>query len=366
MKLSNRFKDTHKTSSINLTQESIVQRPPSKEVRRSTDTSPSLHNLHDTPKNIPTLLECPLAAPTTPSQLNVASLNTAMNNRSISPSTVDIVSQNSLNASPPKSTSISSTSPISSTITTLSSVSPAPITPIDNTFKPFKQERSSPTAYKPSSTVILRRSSVSSKKSRENLRRLKEQNESVPTSSTDKPEQLDTNEPSPDHNTTKDDETVSKGSNSHTLERPSSVVAKRVSMLNDSRRRSYHEQCATEKYSSQPVSAAIKQWDQLVSPPTPRRSSAFNNKTTNAVLDKVLKFEHIGKYYMQQGVTEKKKVPKAVLEGIDRGVQTDFVSSLDDDLSEHGQIEGDEEWFLNDYDWEEHDEIPIVEWLLGE
>jgi hypothetical protein len=117
-------------------------------------------------------------------------------------------------------------------------------------------------------------------------------------------------------------------------------------MVNDDRRKSYHEQYATEKYQHQ---QPIKQ------------STRVENKPVSTVMERILKFEKSSMeqrkfVYLQP---EERKTPIVYrVEGVDRGVQTE------DD--EHGQIEGDEEWFMNDIEWEDQDEILIVEWLLGE
>lgn len=288
---------------------------------------------------------------------------------------------NSLNVASLVSSSASIPSPISSDVTTPSSVltDSKPLNTNDATI--IIQEPAIPLpTQKPNTTIILRRSSVSSRKSRENLRKLKEQqqiqqqhfeqqDEPIPGPIlTNEPEQLDEKETLPTNIPDQD---------AHTL--PSSIVAKRLSTLNDDRRKSYHEECATKKYQSQQsVSVSIKQWDQIntnhVSPPV---RTVNEPKRTNAVLDKVLKFERSmddhqpfkkEKFlYLQQDpssalVSDRKTVVKPIvrrIEGIDQAVQTD-------PDEEHGHIEGDEEWFLNHNEWEEQDETLIVEWLLGE
>jgi hypothetical protein len=276
-------------------------------------------------------------------------------------------------------------------------------------------------------------------------------------------------------------------------ERPSSMVAKRASMVGNNRRRSLHENYAAEKYHQDvllrqrvstvgSVSVSIKQWDDIlkpeeqitVIPPAAHRrsvlrqlrqqqlqeqlqlqqelvkeegdagaessatgaessatgveSSATGAATTNgvylngaatnnsnAVLDKVLKFERASSLddvahqrvshmprrerflYLQQdpSAIERKSTiattPKKVIPsirrpvGIDQGIQTDpepvvekkeksvVVSTAGDKSeeeqdsdNEEGEVDGDEEWFLQDDEWDEQEETAIVEWLLGE
>jgi len=223
-------------------------------------------------------------------------------------------------------------------------------------------------------------------------------------------------------------------------ERPSSMVAKRASMISSNRRRSMHEDIMLRQRVSTvgSVSVSIKQWDDIlkseetttstnVIPPAAHRRSVLrqlrqqqqqqaseqdsdgssnSNSNNNAVLDKVLKFERASTLddhqrvshmprrerflYLQQdpSAIERKSTilsPKKPLIqhtphraiGIDQGVQTDFVkqdtpkkhgisSSDDDDDEEHGEVDGDEEWFLQDSEWDEQEEVAMVEWLLGD
>lgn len=222
-------------------------------------------------------------------------------------------------------------------------------------------------------------------------------------------------------------------------ERPSSMVAKRASMLSNNRRRSLHETYATDilRQRSGSVSVSIKQWDDLNSkpeeaeprtvPPVSHRRSVLRQlrqqqlveeqqqlkeqyqqqqqeqeeqverQKTYAVLDKVLKFEssiadhqrvsHMPRrerfLYLQQdpsaierkSLVNRKTIVKPIIrrvEGVDQGVQTDPIeSSTSEDSSsssdsEHGEVDGDEEWFLQDSEWDEQEETAIVEWLLGE
>lgn len=224
-------------------------------------------------------------------------------------------------------------------------------------------------------------------------------------------------------------------------ERPSSMVAKRASMISSNRRRSMHEDIMLRQRVSTvgSVSVSIKQWDDIlkseetttstnVIPPAAHRRSVLrqlrqqqqqqaseqdsdgsinssSSNNNNAVLDKVLKFERASTLddhqrvshmprrerflYLQQdpSAIERKSTilspKKPMIQhtphraiGIDQGVQTDFVkqdtakkhgiSSSDDDDEEHGEVDGDEEWFLQDSEWDEQEEVAMVEWLLGD
>ncbi|GAN04740.1 conserved hypothetical protein [Mucor ambiguus] len=225
-------------------------------------------------------------------------------------------------------------------------------------------------------------------------------------------------------------------------ERPSSMVAKRASMISSNRRRSMHEDIMLRQRVSTvgSVSVSIKQWDDIlkseetatsanVIPPAAHRRSVLrqlrqqqqqqvseqdpdgsapnssSSSNNNAVLDKVLKFERASTLddhqrvshmprrerflYLQQdpSAIERKSTilspKKPIIQhtphraiGIDQGVQTDFVkqdtakkhgiSSVDDDEEEHGEVDGDEEWFLQDSEWDEQEEVAMVEWLLGD
>lgn len=221
-------------------------------------------------------------------------------------------------------------------------------------------------------------------------------------------------------------------------ERPSSMVAKRASMVSSNRRRSMHEDVLLRQRVSTvgSVSVSIKQWDDILKPEEPTTSTNSNGvippaahrrsvlrqlrqqqqvdeqgqdgsssagANNNAVLDKVLKFERASTLddhqrvshmprrerflYLQQdpSAIERKSSnlspKKPIIQhhhraiGIDQGVQTDFIKgnpkkhnnhSSDDDDDEHGEVDGDEEWFLQDSEWDEQEEVAMVEWLLGE
>ncbi|KAI8643103.1 hypothetical protein BD408DRAFT_442978 [Parasitella parasitica] len=223
-------------------------------------------------------------------------------------------------------------------------------------------------------------------------------------------------------------------------ERPSSMVAKRASMISNNRRKSMHEDILLRHRVSTvgSVSVSIKQWDDIlkseesdnsaIPPAAQRRSvlrqlrqqqqqqkqqqqhqaneqhqdgSSSNNNNNNAVLDKVLKFERASTLddhqrvshmprrerflYLQQDpsaiertstILSPKKPTIAQPHrpvGIDQGVQTDVIkepksygNNDDDDDDEHGEVDGDEEWFLQDCEWEDQEEVAMVEWLLGE
>lgn len=385
--------------------------------------------------------------------------------------------------------------------------------------------------------IVIRRSSVSSKKSRENLRKAKEENhhhqksplvveDPIPSKVsrdeeekkheeaeneivlTEEPAQMDTTVRQVHFDTANTDDNTSSAANateeetspsssvqsteqkaneSSTVgavvprkkaptlspERPSSMVAKRASMVGNNRRRSLHESYATEKYHQDillrqrvstvgSVSVSIKQWDDIlkpeeqitVIPPAAHRRSVLRqlrqqqlqeqlqlqqellrkkesgedvtttpttiadslystNNNSNAVLDKVLKFERASSLddvahqrvshmprrerflYLQQdpsaierkstiASTAKKTTITPPLRrqpvvGIDQGVQTDpqpapVTESIitppssikKEDEEERGMVDGDEEWFLQDDEWDEQEETAIVEWLLGE
>ncbi|KAI7861060.1 hypothetical protein BDC45DRAFT_493430 [Circinella umbellata] len=137
------------------------------------------------------------------------------------------------------------------------------------------------------------------------------------------------------------------------LERPSSMVAKRASMISSARPTSFHESFAL-------------QYSEGDEPPHQQLQQQLQQtKTTHGVTvrEKVLKFE-LAK--TEQGT----QTPKPI--SLDAGVQTDpelpRVVVTEDTGSEHGIVVGDEEWFVPDEDWEdEHEqEHTIVEWLLGE
>ena len=225
-------------------------------------------------------------------------------------------------------------------------------------------------------------------------------------------------------------------------ERPSSMVAKRASMVSSNRRRSMHEDVLLRQRVSTvgSVSVSIKQWDDILKPEEPTTSTNSNGvippaahrrsvlrqlrqqqqqideqgqdgtpstgSNNNAVLDKVLKFERASTLddhqrvshmprrerflYLQQdpSAIERKSSnlspKKPIIQhhhraiGIDQGVQTDFVKETrkkhnnhssdddNDDDDEHGEVDGDEEWFLQDSEWDEQEEVAMVEWLLGE
>ncbi|KAI8140514.1 hypothetical protein BJV82DRAFT_671590 [Fennellomyces sp. T-0311] len=124
------------------------------------------------------------------------------------------------------------------------------------------------------------------------------------------------------------------------LERPSSMVAKRASMIS-ARPTSFHESFALQY------------------------AEGEDPKAINGVREKVLKFE------LAKSTTDKPPTPKPAY--VEVGVQTDpelpHVVVTEDSGSEQGIVVGDEEWFVPDEDWEEDEreqEHTIVEWLLGE
>ncbi|KAI9250508.1 hypothetical protein BDA99DRAFT_522687 [Phascolomyces articulosus] len=144
------------------------------------------------------------------------------------------------------------------------------------------------------------------------------------------------------------------------LERPSSMVAKRASMISSARPTSFHENFALQYVDGE-------------EPPSQQQSSPLSvstttmTKTNGAVREKVLKFE-LAK--SEQSVTTQTSKPIY----LEAGVQTDpelprVIITAEDCSSERGIVVGDEEWFVPDEDWEEDEheqEHTIVEWLLGE
>ncbi|KAI8335242.1 hypothetical protein EDC96DRAFT_488063 [Choanephora cucurbitarum] len=287
-----------------------------------------------------------------------------------------------------------------------------------------------PTATRSASGMVIRRGSMSNKKSRENLRKAKEEEERPSEKDgddlTSPVEHKDT--PSPPTDTVPVPRLKTENSSVH--ERPSSIVAKRTSMIGNSRRRSMHENYAAEKHqdismrSRGSVSVSIKQWDdilkpgeqpqqqELVLPGSQRRSvlrqlrqQQLKEQQDNTILDKVLKFERASSLddaahrrvshmprrerflYLQQdpsaierkssiisnaGAKTRNSVVIPRVKGIDQGIQTEpeiqqTDRSLDDEVEEEqGLVDGDEEWFLQDDEWDEQEETAIVEWLLGE
>ncbi|GAA5805719.1 hypothetical protein HPULCUR_011243 [Helicostylum pulchrum] len=414
---------------------------------------------------------------------------------------------------------------ISSEISSVTSI-PSPVAVIpppsaDNLSMHTPNSVQEPPVPKPTKSVplisgmVIRRSSVSSRKSRENLKRAKEDSimmddpmpstdpmpsmDPIPTMVLPKKEHIITDEPismerqvhfdqateltespnvspipSPSPSPPPPSQPVlpapsevgvaipRKKAATLSPERPSSMVAKRASMVGNNRRRSLHESYATEKYHQDilqrqrgpnvgSVSVSIKQWDDIlkpeeqasVIPPAAHRRSVLrqlrqqqlkeqlqlqqdllqqqqkvgekksneslkeeskgggmylnpNNSSSNAVLDKVLKFERASSLdddvahqrvshmprrerflYLQQdpSAIERKstiappKQPVVRRVGIDQGVQTDPTSVTKESVEEkeeQGMVDGDEEWFLQDDEWDEQEEAAMVEWLLGE
>ncbi|KAG1456866.1 hypothetical protein G6F46_001779 [Rhizopus delemar] len=232
--------------------------------------------------------------------------------------------------------------------------------------------------------TTIRRSSVSSRKSRENLRKMRS------TEHPNTPDAFDINSNKQIQFTE-----VQKRPPKPSIERPSSMVAKRASMVGDSRRRSVYENYATERHGQErkgSVSVSIKQWDDISrSEPTlsmPPRRSMFRQieemqESPGAVLDKVLKFERASSLddvarvsslprrerflYLQQdpSAIERKSTIRTTtrpLRGIDQATQTEPKED-----EKKGLVDGDEEWFLQDDEWDdEQEETEVVEWLLGE
>ncbi|RCH77769.1 hypothetical protein CU098_001608, partial [Rhizopus stolonifer] len=299
--------------------------------------------------------------------------------------------------------SSSSSDSISSSNSSVPSVAPPPVIQPPHS---DKENQSAPISIqdintpKPTKSItistegmVLRRSSVSSRKSRENLRRVKSI-EGIQPKAEQAPELPEIN-----HEKKAVEENVD-------IEVPSSMVAKRAS--NTDRRRSLHESFAAEKHGNEvkhrgSVSTSIKQWDNILKseesssiPPAAQRRSLLRqmrqqqlkemqqekevNMSSNAVLDRVLQFERVSEdvsqnrvsslprrerfLYLQQdpSAIERKSTVLTTtrLKGVDQSTQTEGAKKD----KEEGLIDGDEEWFLQDDEWDEQEEISIVEWLL--
>lgn len=225
--------------------------------------------------------------------------------------------------------------------------------------------------------IMIRRGSLSNRKSRENLRK-KKSIEHTQELENKQVQFMELKQP----------------------ERPSSMVAKRASMVGNIRQRSMYENFPAESQPQQEprsVSVSIKQWDlkseenvSSSSPRSTRRQELLEqvpestSRGSNAVLDKVLKFERAYSLdavahqrvsnlprrerflYLQQdpSAIERKSTIRTSSrpKGIDQGVQTDYTKKED----EEGLVDGDEEWFLQDDEWDEQEETAMAEWLLGE
>lgn len=334
----------------------------------------------------------------------------------------------SLQTKPVSTTTLASSSSsdsISSSNSSLPSLAPGPVVSSPHDDEHAKQSAviniQDNTGMIPKSTrsntintsgIVMRRSSLSSRKSRESLRRKRsmETQEAKPADN-NRPEESPETKQVQFLNTEEEKK-------KHMPERPSSIVAKRASMIGNIRRRSLHENYATEKYNHEvgqrgSVSVSIKQWDDILKseeqpliPPAAQRRSMLRQMRqqqlqemqqekegviSNAVLDKVLKFERASSLddgahqrvsslprrerflYLQQdpSAIERKSTslrPGTRTKGIDVAVQTEPIKkeSVDKREEEQGLIDGDEEWFLQDDEWDEQEETAIVEWLLGE
>ncbi|KAF7729620.1 hypothetical protein EC973_003993 [Apophysomyces ossiformis] len=327
----------------------------------------------------------------------------------------------------------------------------------------------------PKKETVLRRGSMSSRKSRENLRRqrlLEEQaalaaenapelprepitinivpDLPTPPASEDSPtkesrrdslkKSLKVNKSAPNlsihsedrqvHFTSEPESLDSAATGAATPERPSVVVAKR--------RQSLHEHNMPNRLSTAgSVGMSIKAWDEILKQNTAdkRRSTiSFDDDEANSgsdaesnrrrsrkvegkVLDKVLKFEGASSLddyrasyvprrqrfvYLQRSPNALERKPTRPLSrvaplGIDMATQTepeekkkdvtptlvvttegslgpmkrreiDAESIISQRSSEHGVMDGDEEWFLQDDEWEDvqDQENAVVEWLLGD
>lgn len=401
-------------------------------------------------KNMTPLPKLPSSPPTTNNSNKTPSLKSSTH--TTSSSTISSLHNPSSDSIP---SVISSVHSMPSPILTSSTVkTPATNTTISIQEPPIPRPTKSNTIN--TNGMLIRRSSGSSKKSRDHLRKMKEQEDqqkqqekpkdddpqptailnhedTVPL--TDEPEAIA--EPRQVHfDQQKDEESVAiprpKKAQTLSPERPSSMVAKRASMLSNHRRRSLHETYATDVLRQRhgSVSVSIKQWDDLnnktqeepsaVIPPVSHRRSVLRQlrqqqqqqmmeqeenevevveeerQKTYAVLDKVLKFEssiadhqrvsHMPRrerfLYLQQdpsaierkSIVNRKTIVKPITRrviGVDQGVQTEPIVETkkkveEEEDSEHGEVDGDEEWFLQDSEWDEQEETAIVEWLLGE
>ncbi|KAI8083127.1 uncharacterized protein BX664DRAFT_301765 [Halteromyces radiatus] len=232
-----------------------------------------------------------------------------------------------------------------------------------------------PTTAKPigsSSRPTLRRGSLSNRKSRENLRRT---TDSIDESTSSSQEQL-TNEP----------ESIQDNNNNNKRpERPSSIVAKRASMANPSRRQSLHESYAINVTdTNQDTTNTTSR--QLSTPPTIQQKSSSRK---SLVLDKVLQFERahslddIAQRRASSYIPRRERFmylqrdPNALERPTNKSTSTSSAATyhstlsdddMDDTASEHGVVDGDEEWFLPEDEWEDiqEQENAVVEWLLGE
>ncbi|KAG1498299.1 hypothetical protein G6F46_005906 [Rhizopus delemar] len=313
-------------------------------------------------------------------------------------------------------TSSSSSDSISSSNSSVPSNFPAPVIPSPPSYeiKPstmitVQDSNVAPKVSKSSTTegIILRRSSVSSRKSRENLRRVKSiegqqmQNTEAAPKLPEKPQQQEIEKEQEQEENTTD----------NSPQRPSTIVAKRASTVGNIRRRSLHESYATEKHLNQrgSVSVSIKQWDDILKseqptlvPPAAQRRSMLREirqqqlkemqqekeglgTSSNAVLDKVLKFERASSMedvsqhrvsslprrerflYLQQdpSAIERKSTVRTTTrpKSVDQSTQTEVIKKEEE---QEGLVDGDEEWFLQDDEWDEQEETAIVDWLLGE
>ncbi|KAG1145156.1 hypothetical protein G6F37_002774 [Rhizopus arrhizus] len=313
-------------------------------------------------------------------------------------------------------TSSSSSDSISSSNSSVPSSFPAPVIPSPPSYeiKPstmitVQDSNVAPKVSKSSTTegIILRRSSVSSRKSRENLRRVKSiegqqmQNTEAAPKLPEKPQQQEIEK----------EQEQEENATDNSPQRPSTIVAKRASTVGNIRRRSLHENYATEKHLNQrgSVSVSIKQWDDILKseqptlvPPAAQRRSMLREirqqqlkemqqekeglgSSSSAVLDKVLKFERASSMedvsqhrvsslprrerflYLQQdpSAIERKSTVRTTTrpKGVDQSTQTEVIKKEEE---QEGLVDGDEEWFLQDDEWDEQEETAIVDWLLGE
>ncbi|KAI7868154.1 hypothetical protein BDF14DRAFT_605497 [Spinellus fusiger] len=219
-------------------------------------------------------------------------------------------------------------------------------------------------------------------------------------------------------------------------ERPSLHVAKRASIHASRQSSTYDEsmdRSPVRPSTAGSVGMSIKAWDEISklqpqeeeeekarpavvvrqnkSSSEEENDRAPHRKVESAVLDKVLKFEQVNSVddyrasyvsrrerflYLQRDPIALERKPMSMslsvrpVRGIDMATQTETATPLllltaNDDqeeetmsisldrtdlesVSERGMVDGDEEWFLQDDEWEDvqDQESAVVEWLLGE
>lgn len=154
------------------------------------------------------------------------------------------------------------------------------------------------------------------------------------------------------------------------LERPSSMVAKRQTMIlshggGTSPHDGYFTLAASNTVTS-PTAAAIAAANATASPGT---TITVDGSNKNNVKEKVLKFERHQRVSKQDASvqTEVMELHLPPRQGHkmngDDPPPTRVKSLVDDSTSEKGIVDGDEEWFVSEDEFE--DEQTVVEWLLA-